>query len=340
MTPRRAFKLVAVAAAGVALVVGLRAWDMYQLARLPAPVRAIAAKPNTTDWSLEKDVRALASDIGPRNYAHPLALTRAETFMKKSLAAAGYAVEEQPYPVRPPGGTADVWMRNFIVKVPGARPDSPVLIIGAHYDTALETPGADDNASGSAALLELARRFRKKRHDAEIRFVAYGTEEPPFFGSKQMGSAFHAHALKAEGRKVVGMLSLEMLGYYDDAANSQKYPPPLSLFYPSRANYIAAVSNLSSHSFLRDFTSAFHPSNGLRVISASLPSWISEIGLSDHKCYWDEGFPAAIITDTSFLRYKHYHMPTDTPDRLDYARLAAVVEGLEIGINALAEPGP
>ena len=194
---------------------------------------------------------------------------------------------------------------------------------------------SDDNASGSAALLELARRFKGRKGGAELRFVAYGSEEPPFFGTKQMGSVFHARALKLEGRAVVGMVSLEMLGYYDDAEGTQTYPPLLSLFFPGQANFIGAVSDLSSRRFLKRFAKAFVPTLGLPVVAASLPGWITEIGLSDHKSYWDEGYPGIILTDTSFLRYSHYHMTTDTPEKLDYARLAAVVDGMEAAITAL-----
>lgn len=328
-------KLLFVAILAVAAIAGLRAWDLYKLARLPPPARP---DPETAaEKRLAADVRVLAGEIGPRSYAHPDGLARAEAHVSRAFAAAGYHVVEQPYAVRPPGMSADVPMRNFIAALPAASSDAPVLVVGAHYDTAPGTPGADDNASGVAALLELARRFKGKTGAVEIRFVAYGTEEPPFFGSKQMGSAFHAAAMKAEGRRVKGMISLEMLGYYDDAKGSQKYPPLLSLFYPDRANFIGAVSNFESRDFLKGFAKAFKPTNNLLVVTASLPGWISEIGLSDHKCYWDAGFPALILTDTSFLRYTHYHMATDTPEKLDYARMADVLNGLEAALSSFLE---
>ncbi|MBI2788592.1 MAG: M28 family peptidase [Elusimicrobia bacterium] len=328
-------RLLFVAFLAAAAVAGLRAWDTYRLARLPLPSRPEPATP--AEKRLAADVRALAGEIGPRSYAHPEGLARAEAHVKRAFTAAGYRVEEQPYTVRPPGISAHAPMRNFIAVLPAASSDAPVLVVGAHYDTALDTPGADDNASGVAALLELARRFKGKTGALEIRFVAYGTEEPPFFGSKQMGSAFHAASLKAEGRRVKGMISLEMLGYYDDAKGSQKYPPLLSLFYPDRANFIGAVSNLGSRDFLKGFAKSFKPTNNLLVVAASLPGWITEIGLSDHKCYWDEGFPGLILTDTSFLRYTHYHMATDTPEKLDYARMADVVNGLEASLTSMLE---
>lgn len=325
MTKRELLRLAACGALGAGAIVGSRAYDMYRLARMPLPVHD--APLGADALRVARHVRMLAGDIGPRNDRHPEGLARAEKYMKSALTAAGYRVEEQPYSVVPPDASASVPMRNFIATLPASAPGAPVLVIGAHYDTALETPGADDNASGSAVLLELARRLKAKKGAVEVRFVAYGTEEPPYFGTKQMGSAFHAASLKTEGRTVLGMISLEMLGYYSDAPHSQKYPPPLSLLYPDRANFVGAVSDLSSRAFLKSFAKAFTPR--LPVVAASLPGWITEIGLSDHKCYWDEGFPGVILTDTSFLRYTHYHMTTDTPEKLDYERMAKIVQGLE-----------
>jgi hypothetical protein len=150
-----------------------------------------------------------------------------------------------------------------------------------------------------------------------------------------MGSAFHAAALKEEGRVVKGMLSLEMLGYYSDAKGSQRYPWPLSLFYPDTADFIGLVSDLSSRAFLKEFRAGFKTPKGTKHVASSLPAWIGEITLSDHKCYWDEGFPALLVTDTSFLRYPHYHLMSDTAEKLDYERMADVVDGLEAALEAL-----
>ena len=333
MNRRKARNLALFAAAVVVLIVGTRLWDMRALARLTPVVRAAASGPDAE--ALARHVRILAGRIGERNYAHPGALTGAERYIRGFLALNGYKDAPQEYKVRPPGMSAEVAMKNFIATVPAAAADAPVLVIGAHYDTAPGTPGADDNASGVAVLLELARRFKDKRGGAvELRFVAYGSEEPPFFGTVQMGSAFHAKALKAEGRAVLGMASLEMLGYYDDRPGTQTYPPPLSLFYPSRANYVGLVANLDSRAFLKRFAAAFDSKSTPKIVAA-LPGWVGEIKLSDHLSYWNEGFPAILVTDTSFLRYSHYHMSTDTPDRLDYARMADVTGGLEAAIESL-----
>jgi hypothetical protein len=332
---RRARRLALFAVAVAAALVGKRVWDMRAVAALPLAKPMPATSPAAQ--RLEADVRALSMDIGPRNYLFPESLRKAEAHVKAGFAKAGYAVAEQEYRVQPPSA-AEAAMRNFTVVVPAAKADAPVLVVGAHYDSAPETRGADDNASGTAAMLELARRFKGRTGGAvELRFAAFSTEEPPFFGSKQMGSAFHAAALRKEGRAVKGMLSLEMLGYYSDAKGSQRYPWPLSLFYPDTADFVGLVSDLSSRGFLKELEAGFKTPKGTKHISSSLPSFIGEITLSDHKCYWDEGFRAVLVTDTSFLRYPHYHLMSDTAEKLDYERMADVVDGLEAALERLRQ---
>jgi hypothetical protein len=311
------------------------AWDDYDLARRRPPQRRLDSD-DPAAARLEAHVRRLAGEIGRRSDRRPDGLEAAANYIRGEFARAGYAASEQPYTVVPPGA-AEYAMKNLIAVLPAASPDAPVLVLGAHYDTALDTPGADDNASGVAALLELARSLRGLKSAVEIRFVAYATEEPPYFGTEEMGSAVHARALKKEGRRVLGMIGLEMLGYYDDAKGAQKYPPLLSPFFPDTADYVGAVSNLSSRAFLKSLARGYAPPRGTRLITASLPEWIGEITLSDHRNYWREGFPAVMVTDTAFLRNVRYHQTSDTPDTLDYARMADATAGLEAAVRALAE---
>jgi len=286
---------------------------------------------------LRRTVETLAVKIGERNHNLPNKLSAAEAFVRKELSTAGYEVHVQQYPVTPPGWPKSLIGRNFEVVVPAAAPDAPVLVIGAHYDSAPSTPGADDNASGTAVLLELARRFHGKGGgSAELRFVAFGTEEPPYFWTDQMGSVAHARALRKEGRRVLGMASLEMLGFYSDEPGSQRYPRVISWFYPKTADFIAVVGTWGKSSrFLRRFASGLKPPAGTRVLASRLPRLVREINLSDHASYWKEGFPAVMVTDTSFLRYADYHALSDTPEKLDYARMADVTTGLEAAILSL-----
>ena len=332
MRKRRNLLIVAALAACMILLKG--AWDTFDLARRKPPQHG-AVTNNPTAARLEARVRTLSAEIGPRNDRYPQGLAAAAEYVRAEFEHAGYSVHEQTYSVHAPIPAPT--MKNLIATIPAQSPDAPVLVIGAHYDTAFETPGADDNASGVAALLELARELKGIKSRVEIRFVAYSTEEPPFFGGPEMGSAVHARSLKAENRKVLGMIGLEMLGYYDDAKGSQKYPLLLSLFFPDTADYVGAVSNLESRPFLRALARGFRPPRGLRVVTASLPQWVGEITLSDHKNYWDEGFPAVMITDTAFLRNVHYHQTTDTAEKLDYARMADATEGLAAAIRRLVQ---
>jgi len=195
-------------------------------------------------------VAALAVRIGERNPEHPAALAAAAAYVEGEFRKAGYSPLIQEYRLN-----SGERLQNVAAVLPGEGGSSPIFVVGAHYDTAPGTPGADDNASGVAALLELAARLKARQGKIEIRFVAFSSEEPPYFGTDEMGSRHYAESLKSEGRKVLGMLSLEMLGFYSDAAGSQSYPPPLGLFYPDRGNFIALVSDLGSRKFLRRFAS-------------------------------------------------------------------------------------
>jgi hypothetical protein len=279
---------------------------------------------------LRRHVQTLAGEIGERNHqAKPAALARAEAYVKEELEAAGHKVSVQEYPAGP-GFTG----RNYEAVIPALKPGAPVLVLGAHYDSADGTPGADDNASGVAVLLELARVL--KPGPLELRLVAYGNEEPPYFWTPAMGSVHHAKLLKSEGRKVVGMVSLEMLGHYDDVPGSQKYPKVIAWLYPNTADFLGVVGTFGpSADFLKRFASGLKPPAGLKVLSSRLPRIIPEIGYSDNWSYWKEGLPAVMVTDTSFLRYPHYHTAQDTPDRLNYERMADAAAGIEAAVLSI-----
>jgi len=313
------------------------AWGRAQrraLGSLPHPAQA-PPRGEGAPARLAGHVGKLAGEIGERNLFTLAALNTAAFYVEAAFAAQGYEPRSQRYSVQYED-SGPVAVRNIEAVVLARGPDAPVLVVGAHYDSAPGTPGADDNASGVAALLELARRFRGRSGAVELRFVAFSTEEPPFFGSEQMGSAHYAAALAREGRKVAGMLSLEMLGYYSDQPGSQNYPPVLSLFYPSRGNYLGVVSNLSSRAFMARIRDGWKAPGGLPVVGSALPEWLRVITLSDHLWFWRRGWPAVMVTDTAFLRNPHYHEASDLPDQLDYARFADAVDGLEAAISGVA----
>ncbi|MBI5201767.1 MAG: M20/M25/M40 family metallo-hydrolase [Elusimicrobia bacterium] len=264
---------------------------------------------------LRRKVVALAGAIGERNLFVPEALAGARDWLKAELSRAGYEPELQGWKV----GKHQV--HNVIAERPGTDPAAPALILGAHYDTARGPPGADDNASGVAALLAVAEELRDKPIRAPVRFVFFANEEPPFFQTIDMGSWRYAQEVKRRGDRVLGMISLEMLGFYADEPKSQSYPPLVNLFYPNTGNFIALVGDMKSVSFVKRVKAAM---SGFPVECACLPRWVPGIDFSDHWSFWESGFPAAMLTDTAFYRNSHYHCGTDTPEKLDYVRLASL----------------
>jgi len=291
--------------------------------------KAIAAE-------LRRDVAKLASEIGARSGLNPKMLAKAADFIEEELKAAGYEVKRQAFLVdRETYWNLEAELRG----TEGTRGGDEIVVVGAHYDSVDEggCPGANDNASGVAAVLALARRFAGQKPSRTLRFVAFANEEPPYFFSKNMGSRAYARGCRERGENVVAMFSLETIGYYTDRPGSQKYPPPLSLFYPSTGNFIAFVGNLSSrklvHTAIASFrTHAAFPSDGIAA-----PWWIPGIFWSDHWSFWKEGYPALMITDTAPFRYPYYHTADDTADKLDYERTARVVAGLRKVVEDLTK---
>ena len=303
-------------------------WMLSGLGVLPCDARekeVVAA--------LKADVAVLAKDIGPRSVFQGDSLARAAVFVAKRFEAMGYEVKRNEYAV---GG---VVCANLEVERLGTKAPHEIVVIGAHYDTVPQTPGADDNASGVAALLALAETWAKAAPERTVRFVAFANEEPIYFQTELMGSRVYAKACKARGDKIVVMLSLETMGYFSDEKKSQKYPFPLSLFYPSRGNFIAVVGNRESKALVKRVSKALGAAKAVPVESASLPGGLQGVGWSDHWSFWQEGYPAVMITDTAPFRNPNYHRETDTADTLDYVRLAAAVRALEAAVVDLTQAG-
>lgn len=307
--------------------------EQWRLKRLPVAGGRMDIEKDSPAGRLQTDVRFLAETIGDRSAGRPQELAKAADFVAARLKAVGYEPMMQRFSL-PFGGVVGDFL-NIAAILPGSGPDAEVLVVGAHYDTFPGTPGADDNASGVACLLELARRLRGSKGAVEVHFVAFANEEPPFFGTQDMGSYRYAGLLRQQNRRVVGMLSLEMLGYYSDAPQSQSYPPFMAAFYPSTADFIGFASNWRSWFFLRRLRAAYPAQTRPRLITATLPAWTGAVSLSDNLSFWRHGYPAVMVTDTAFLRYPHYHTNTDTPEKLDYVRMSAVVDGLESALLTL-----
>lgn len=273
--------------------------------------------------TLRRHVTAIAST--PHNVEHPQALEAAAMHIETELTAMGYKVERQPF------FDGDKPVRNIEAVLAPADPKAPTLVIGAHYDSFGDVPGANDNGSGTAAVLELARALadRAGKSKLRIRFVLFANEEPPNFKTARMGSLVYAERLAKSRARVIGMMSLETMGSFSDARESQHYPFPLSLLYPDTGNFIAFVGMTSSRSFVRKSIGAFRAVAAIPSEGGSAPGFIQGIDWSDHWSFAQYDIPALMITDTAPFRYRHYRAPTDTPDRIDYDRLARVVSGLE-----------
>ncbi|MCC7495372.1 MAG: M28 family peptidase [Fimbriimonadaceae bacterium] len=280
---------------------------------------------------LRRDLAVLADEIGERHVFERHGLRRAERWLSSQLRAAGYRVERQEHT------TSGEPVANLIAALPGTRRPAEMVVVGAHYDS-VECPGANDNGSGAVAVLALARRFAARPGGRTLRLVEFVNEEPPFFWTDQMGSRVYARACRRRGDRIVAMLSLETLGYYTDAPDTQRYPLPLlGEFYPSEGNFVAWIGHLRHKRLLRHCLGTFRattpfPSEGLAAASA-----VPGIGWSDHWAFWQEGYPAVLVTDSAVYRDPHYHQRSDTVEHLDYDRFARVVEGVERVVRDLLD---
>jgi hypothetical protein len=288
---------------------------------------------------LRANVQKLAGQIGERNMQHCAQLNAAADFIEWSFSRAGLRTRRDSYELR------GQLCHNIEAEIPGSLQGAtasqpshlPIIVIGAHYDSVFGSPGANDNASGVAAMLALARRFASAKPKHTLRFVAFVNEEPPYFLSGEMGSQVYARRCKERGDKISAMISLETIGYFSDAPNSQTYPSPgLGLFYPNAGNFIGFVSNVHSRALLRRVIAVFREHAKIPSEGASLPAFIPGVSWSDQWSFWQHGYPAIMVTDTAPFRYPYYHSSNDTPDKLDYDRFALVVSGMEKVIQELA----
>jgi Zn-dependent M28 family amino/carboxypeptidase len=272
---------------------------------------------------LRKHIAVLSEEIGERNLWRNRTLDATADYIEKTLQAMGYTVSSQVYTVQ---GTS---VRNLKAVHGGTSLAEEIVLIGAHYDTFSGSPGANDNASGVAALIEIARLLAAKTLARSVRFVAFVNEEAPFFYTWKMGSHRYARQAHEHGDNITAMLSLETIGYYSDADGSQQYPNPVyAWLYPNTGNFIGFVGNLASRKLVRQCLGSFRRHSAFPSEGIAAPGRMMGIHWSDHWSFWQEGYAAVMVTDTALFRYPHYHASTDLPDRIDYERLARVVEGL------------
>lgn len=294
------------------------------------PLPALSAEEAALRDRLTRHVGRLAGEIGERNLWRHEALEAAARYVEETLRSLGHPVRDQPFRV---GGKT---VRNLEVELEGASRPGEIVVAGAHYDSVPGCPGANDNATGIAATLEIARRLTGRRLVRTVRLLAFVNEEPPFFLTGDMGSLLYARRAREEGRDIVAMLSLETIGFYSEEPGSQRYPFPLGLLYPSRGNFIGFVGNLASRDLVRRALSSFRGHTAFPCEGLAAPGWVPGVSWSDHWSFWQQGYPAVMVTDTALFRYEHYHTEADTPERIDYDRMARVVAGLARVVAELA----
>lgn len=288
----------------------------------------------TVEGNLRLHVDALAVGIGVRHARSSDSLRRAAKYITGQFIGRGYAVGLEPFVYD------GVTQHNLIAEIPGRRRPHEVIVIGAHYDTVLDSCGADDNASGIAALLEIASIMKHLPLDRTVRFVAFPNEEVPAEISQNMGSYHHAKNSHERGDRIVGMIALEMLGYFSSEPNTQLYPFPFNLFYPDRGNFIGFVGNSASRDFVRQVVRYFREDTRFPCEGAAAPERFKDIARSDHWAFWQFGCPGLMVTDTSNFRYPHLHGMNDTPDKLDFQAMSRVTVGMAKVIMRLAHvPG-
>jgi hypothetical protein len=300
---------------------------LWRVIRMPGRshkgnLRALTGDETEIRDALRSHVDKLAVEIGERSLKRPDGLHAAAKWISNTFWALGYEPAFQEFEV------VGVKQENIIVEIRGASKPDEIVVIGAHYDTVSGTPGADDNATGVAALLEIARLFKGRKPARTVRFVAFANEENPGTGSDTMGSYYYAKLCKQRRENVVAMLSLEMLGVYSDEEGSQRYPYPFSLFYPRVGNFLGFVGNTVSRELVHKCIGSFRGHTQFPSEGCAAPQKYSDINRSDHWCFWEFGYQAIMVTDTSNFRYPLYHTGDDTPDKLDFDRMARVTAGL------------
>ncbi|MEO7112263.1 MAG: M20/M25/M40 family metallo-hydrolase [Polyangiaceae bacterium] len=296
------------------------------------PALKASVRENQLSEDLSRDVHTLSVEIGERNLDHPEALQDALQMVHDSFFADGLKLTTQSFDVDAKPAS------NFEGEKKGTTRASEIVVVGAHYDSVTGSPGADDNASGVAALLAIARALQSEHFARTIRFVAFVNEEPPYFWHDSMGSLYYARSCKTDHDDVVEMISLESMGYFSDDEDSQKYPFPLGLFYPSKGNFIAFVGNTSSRDSVRNAIGTFRDSARVGSEGGVYPGFLPGIGWSDQWAFWQTGYPGIMITDTAPFRNPNYHTQKDLPPALDFDRFAREVEGVIDVVRSFANP--
>ena len=280
---------------------------------------------------LESSVDYMAGVLGPRNYVHYAQLQRCKEWIRQRWKSEGYTVNEQTFFIEGKEYT------NLEIEFPGRTAPSEIIIVSAQYDTLPDSPGANNNSSGTAILLQLSRLLRNYTPDRTLRLVAFTTEEDPFFGTEMMGSYLYAKRSGQIGENILVTLSLDALGIYKEEPNSQRLPFPFSLFYPNRGNFLAFIGNLHSRKYLKESTMGFKKGSSFPVKAGAVPEWAKGAGWSDHSSFWKFGYPAIMITDTGGFRSPYHTTKDDTMEKLNFDAMSRIVVGMYSAIVELTK---
>jgi hypothetical protein len=296
----------------------------------PAMDEAAREDIRALEGRLMQHVGTLGGTIGERNMLQPVALRAAADHIRQEWRKQGFQVTEERFEIlgQP--------CANLVVEHKGSEQPGAIVLVGAHYDSVIGSPGANDNATGVAILLEMSRALRQEGLARTVRFAAFVNEEPPYFLTEAMGSREHARRARRRGEDIQAMLSLETLGYYSDVPGSQRYPPPFGVFYPRVGNFLAVVGNMSSRGLVVDFLRQFMTVSDFPVEGVATFAWIPGINWSDHWSFWKEGYPALMLTDTAPFRYPEYHSPGDLPERVNRPEFARAAHGIIQAVRRMA----
>ncbi|MFQ5828784.1 MAG: M28 family peptidase [Candidatus Methylomirabilia bacterium] len=340
MTPQGAlgvsvFGVVGIlAAAGVISVFGyLVMFDVKPKGERPTLGVEAAREIQDLEHRLMRHVHVLGGEIGERHLLKPEGLLAAASYIRQAWSAQGLSVTEEAFEV------SGQRCANLVVEQEGGSRPEEIVLVGAHYDSIIGSPGANDNATGVAVLLEMPRILGQATLPRTVRFVAFVNEEPPYFHTERMGSRLHARKARERGERIVAMISLETLGFYSDTPGSQRYPFPLGAFYPDTANFLGVVGNLASRRLVIEFLKGFMRSIDFPVEGAATFSWIPGVDWSDHWSFWTEGYLALMVTDTAPYRYSEYHSFRDLPENVIAPEFARAAHGIIGAVRQLAASG-
>jgi Zn-dependent M28 family amino/carboxypeptidase len=305
--------------------------DIKPRVRRPTMQGEARAEIQALERRLMAHVRHLGSTIGERHLIRPKALRATAEYIRQVWSNQGFLVSEERYEV------VGQPCANLVAELKGSARAGDIVVVGAHYDSVVGTPGANDNGSGVALLLEMSQALRRESLSRTVRFVAFVNEEPPYYFTEQMGSRVHARESRRRGDNIVAMLSLETLGYYTTGHGTQSYPPPFGYLYPSTGNFLMAVGNLPSRGLVVDFLRHFMSESDFPVEGVAAFEWIPGINWSDHWSFWKEGYPALMLTDTAPFRYAEYHTNRDIPEKINGPEFARAAHGILHAVRRLAD---